>query len=208
MIVTTLSVAAACAEGTPDVIDSLHRVRVEQCASPENQWTTAVAVGPDTVATVAHSLTSAEAITAFDATGTERSATIVYLDEAKDVAILRLAGDAGPVLPIVAPASSGPVVVASFADEDGPTRQPSEILELVDATLDGEGRRRAIKLDAEIGPGDSGAPVVNDDGEVVGMIFATARDRRIGWAIAGTELIAAIDELGATTPEALPPVCG
>ena len=61
-----------------------------------------------------------------------------------------------------------------------PATIPARIIRRVNVTLDGA-RRPALELDAEIEPGDSGAPLTHD-GKIVGVVFA--RGQRSAWAVA------------------------
>ncbi len=192
---------------------AVYRVAVEQCGGADNQRATAIAVGPDLAATVAHSLEDAKTVTLQKPDGTSVDADIVYLDPGKDVAILHLSGPegGGPAVEAVGFAEDEAevgmaVTIATYADNDGPATKSGAISDIVVATLDGEGRRSAIKLEAEIEPGDSGAAVLID-GQLVGMVFATARSQNVGWAVAVSELSSAIDSLQTPTPEAVPGDC-
>ncbi|HEY7623127.1 MAG TPA: hypothetical protein VH834_25355, partial [Solirubrobacteraceae bacterium] len=52
-------------------------------------------------------------------------------------------------------------------------------------------RRPALELGADVAPGDSGAAVVDDRGRVVGVLFATSRDRaHTAYAVDATALAA------------------
>ncbi|MGH1491543.1 MAG: S1 family peptidase [Acidimicrobiales bacterium] len=202
-----LVLATACGSDPPDALASIYRVEVGQCLAVENQLATAVAIAPGLVVTVAHSLDQADGVTLKDALDQDVPSELLYVDPTKDIAILRLS-DASPVpLELTEPQNSGAVSVATAAGSDGPTSKPATIVDLVDATLDGDGKRAAIRLEADIKPGDSGAAVVDDDGRMVGMIFATARGEDVGWAVASSEIVAAIEALNANRPEPIALAC-
>lgn len=191
----------------PDLPAAVYRVEVDQCQGADLQIATAVAVGSDVLATVAHSLAGAETVTLKTASGQEMTARLIYFDPLKDIALLRLDQPSHEVLTLAAPVEQSQVTVVTAAVEDGPALKPATILSLVDATLDGEGERAAIRLAADISPGDSGAPVVDDDGAMVGMVFATARGDSVGWAVSSSEIIDAIERESAGRPGDLTPAC-
>jgi S1-C subfamily serine protease len=121
-----------------------------------------------------------------------RRASVLILDPTKDIAVLTIDGDFGADdvgFALSEPSPDTPVEVVTFADIEGPEIKTGTIARLVNATLDGEGRRKAIELAAiDIDPGDSGAPVVNEDGDAVAMVFAAARAEERAWAISAVEL--------------------
>ena len=78
--------------------------------------------------------------------------------------------------------------------------RPVELLQRTEITLDGEGRRDSIKLGTAIEAGDSGAPVIDEEGRVIGLVFATSRTGDTGWAIAGSELVSVPELAGPVIP--------
>lgn len=200
-------VATACGSTPPDVLESVYRVEVGQCLAVENQLATAAAINSDRLVTVAHSLDEADGVTIKDGDGLEVDVELQYVDPSKDIAIFAIIEGSAVPLELAEPGESGSVTVAAGARDGGPVAKDATILDLVDATLDGEGKRAAIKLDADIKPGDSGAAVVDAEGKMVGMVFATARGENIGWAVASSEIVAAIDQLDANGPETIKLSC-
>lgn len=184
-----------------------HRLIIEPCTGRIDQRATGSAIAPEVVATVAHSLDGVASIEMRGADGRSQTAEVVYLDLDKDIALLRPARPVAEHLTLARPEGPGPVGVLRFDDaEERPRLDDGEILELVSVTLDGEGRRDAARLSATIEPGDSGAAVVDDDGAMVAMVFATARSRDVGWAVSSVEVQAALDALERNGP-ASPPAC-
>jgi S1-C subfamily serine protease len=58
-------------------------------------------------------------------------------------------------------------------------------------------RRAALELAADVAPGDSGAPVVDGRGRVVGVLFATSREREhTAYAVDATALGALLRNVG------------
>lgn len=200
-------VAAGCGDdGRP--IGATHRLIIEPCAGRLDQRATGTAIAPEVVATVAHSLEGVRGIQMRGGDGRTQSAEVVYLDQDKDIALLRPERPITDHLTLVRPDGPGPVGVVRYDDgTESPRIDDGEILELVTITLDGEGRRAAARLEADIEPGDSGAAVVDDDGDMVAMVFATARGRDVGWAISSTELQDALDRLNRDGPGGEPPAC-
>ncbi|MGF1597682.1 MAG: serine protease [Acidimicrobiales bacterium] len=169
--------------------DAVVRVQVTGCGGLRQQRATGVALGDGSlVATVAHTFTEAEAV---EVRHGERTlgAQVVWLDADHDVALLGLTG--GGVLPALplGDAPDGAEVTVTTAAADAVAAKPATVLRHVDATLDGTGRRAALEIAAEIEAGDSGAPVTDDDGELIGIVFAASRDGDDrGWVVAAEEL--------------------
>lgn len=190
-----------------DAHTTLYQLRIEACNTPAVQRATAVAVAPDLLATVAHSFDDAVELSMVDANGEEVTGEVIYLDQAKDLALLRLEVPAANTLELGEPEDSGAVEIATYGESAGPSTRDAEIVELVQATLDGEGPRSAIRLEAEINPGDSGAPVVDAEGLMVGMVFATVRGQERGWAVSAVEISDALSDIAGQQPETFGLTC-
>ena len=168
------------------------RIQAEACAGTHELKATGVAVSDNVVATVAHTFDRASSFHVVDSTGRRDRADIIWLDVERDLALLRLVSPLSVWLPLGDSSDGAAVTVITAAPEDGLESRPATVLQHVAATLDGVGKRAALEIRAEIRSGDSGAPVINGDGEVVGIVFATVRDDNRGWAIAAEEVEAAL----------------
>jgi S1-C subfamily serine protease len=113
--------------------------------------------------------------------GEERSATVVGADPDHDIAVLQL-DDASGVVPAklgsAATVAVGDQVVAignALALEGGPTVTQG-IVSALDRSIDTQTGRLAslIQTDAAISSGNSGGPLVNASGEVIGINTAVA----------------------------------
>lgn len=162
------------------------------CGTGLEAIATGVALSDGRIATVAHTFEGVERITIVGHDGTERAVEVVWLDPEVDIAILEPA-DTGDLLWLaLGPVDDGDAVSIITAAEGAPASKPAEVRRQLDLTLDGAGRRAGLELEADIDPGDSGAPVVDQTGRVVGMVFATDRTEPTAWAVAAAELEAAI----------------
>jgi S1-C subfamily serine protease len=130
---------------------------------------TAVATGDGRVLTVAHVLEGARSVRVGG-----RAARVVRVDRERDVAELAVRGLAAPAV--------------RYARGGGEVRihllrgtVSAQVVRRVTATLDGA-RRPALQLSGQVEPGDSGAPVTDADGRLVGLVFA--RGERTTWAVA------------------------
>ena len=194
----------SCVADDPvDPADAILRVSIDSCAPGNEDRATAVSIGDGLALTVAHSFDDAEAVSVSVADGDPVGAELVYLDRGRDIALLAfddsvMDSDARSGLRVHSddddPADDARIVVYRSG---GVVIRPVELLQRTEITLDGEGRRESIKLGAAIEPGDSGAPVIDVEGRIIGLVFATSRTGDTGWAIAGSELVPVRDLAGA-----------
>ncbi len=149
------------------------------------------AVGPGLVATNAH-VVAGEPSTQVEVDGTSYPATPVLFDPEFDLAVLRTHAPIGPPLPLdqneVPRGAQGAVL---GYPEDGPLKiGPAAVA----AQITAEGRdiyneglvvRNVYELDGVIEPGNSGGPVVAQDGTVIGVVFSHSTvNPNVGYALA------------------------
>jgi S1-C subfamily serine protease len=155
------------------------------------------------IATNAHVITNARAITVTMPGGLRVPGTVVGVDVANDLAVLRTAQT--KLVPLrfarAAEMRVGAPVVAignAFALEGGPTASFG-IISAVDRTIttqDGRTYTGLLQTDAAINAGDSGGPLVDERGEVVGVnTAALSGAESIGFAIAATRASTILEHL-------------
>ena len=152
-------------------------VRVEGRACDQIQDGTGWVVAPELVVTNAHVVAGERRTTVDTSSGDRWSAQVVGFDPRRDLALLRVRG-----LPLAAlPYAQGAIgdTGAVFGHPGGgPLRAaPARVAE--DINADGtdiyrtsQTRRDVYVLAASLAPGDSGAPLVNPSGVVIGTAFA------------------------------------
>jgi S1-C subfamily serine protease len=112
-----------------------------------------------------------------------------------DLAILRIAEEVDlPVAELrTTPVERGePVVVVGYPEGGPATVTTGQVVGLVSGELLGE-PADVIRIDAEIRPGNSGGPVLDQDGRVIGIVFAHEPDAGTGLAVPVETLIARLD---------------
>jgi S1-C subfamily serine protease len=160
------------------------------------------------VLTNAHVVEGASAIRVRLAGETEpREATLLASDPGNDLALLRISGDSFRPVTFADPDSiriGDEVVAIGFAlDLDGEPSVTRGIVSAVDRTISTSSGalNGLIQTDAAISSGNSGGPLVNAAGEVVGINTAVARGSattaasNIGFAISSGEALPVIDAL-------------
>ncbi len=187
------SCAPAGATDTPE--NAVLRLELDECFNALEHRATAFALGDGYAVTVAHAFEDIETFTVRTADQRELMAEIIYLDVDRDLSVMRLIGDDLPkgLALRTAGEDEEQASIVSFAEVEGPKTKDATLLRFVRLTLDGVGDRAGIEVAADIVSGDSGGPLLDSDGLVIGMVFATSRKGERGWAIAAPEIDAAFD---------------
>jgi S1-C subfamily serine protease len=187
---------------TAPLSEAVVRVEIETCRPGPVGRATAVAVSTYAMVTVAHGFEGARSFLVRGSDGAARPAQLVHLDAERDVAVLRLSEPVSAPLPLGVAVDAGAAVMISAGDPAAFRVEDVWVRRQARVRLDGGVRRQAIELDADIEPGDSGAPIVVDD-EVVAMVFASSRRAARGWALDVSELRAALEAADVSAPVVL-----
>ncbi|MDR4532061.1 MarP family serine protease [Glutamicibacter sp. PS] len=166
-----------------------------------NQTGSGFVVGNQLVMTNAHVVAGLSSATVETEDRRIHRGYVVYFDPETDIALLRVEGLEAPALPIAqedlergdsaaflghpagGPFQMGGAVVASQAK-----------VSLADIYGENPRAISIYQLTAEIQQGNSGGPLVNEQGQAVGMIFAKSRnDAETGFALSLEELEEALD---------------
>jgi len=151
----------------------------------------AFVVGPGAVVTNAH-VVAGEKATTVVVGGQVYPATTVYFDPTYDLAILRTTAPLGPVLTIdPSTATAGTKAAVIGYPEDGPLMvDPAAVAQELTAqgrNIYGEGTvtRQVLEIDAHVEPGNSGGPLVDPTGQVIGVVFSRSTVYpHVGYALA------------------------
>ena len=166
---------------------------------PSSNVAHGVVVGDDLVATVAHAVAGEDEILVAG-----RHAVVVAIDTVLDAAVLRVEG-----LDAEEADRRGYVdgeEVSLYTDRQRPaavTRRAT--IRTSDIYRDGEHARPALDIVADVRAGDSGAPIVGEDGSVLALVWATSRrtdDRAWALPIEAIEPFIAAAQSGAHPPPA------
>ncbi|GGF10912.1 MarP family serine protease [Williamsia phyllosphaerae] len=139
-------------------------------------------VSPERVMTNAHVVAGTRTLKVQSNDG-PLDATVVLFDYRNDIAVLDVPGLTAPALDFVdQPANTGDDAIALGYPEAGPfTASPERIREVVnlsgpDIYRDGQVRREVYTVRGSIRQGNSGGPLIDSDGQVLGVIFGAAED--------------------------------
>jgi S1-C subfamily serine protease len=145
---------------------------------------TGVATGDGRVLTVAHPLSPGRAVRAGG-----RPARVVRVDRRLDLAVLAVPGLRAPAIRLGTGGSRARVVVLRAARaRTVDTRIRRRVTVAFREQPDDPPRMRpGLELAAAIDPGDSGAPVLDARGRLLGVLYARSRDRAgTAWAVEAT----------------------
>ncbi|MDP9407921.1 MAG: MarP family serine protease, partial [Actinomycetota bacterium] len=122
-------------------------------------------------------------------------ATTVHFDAEVDVAVLAVPGLGAPPLAFAGPAERGADAVVVGHPGGGPfTATPARVRQELDARgLDIYGSdpvvREVYALVSAVRPGNSGGPLLDETGDVYGVVFAAAADQTdVGYALTADEV--------------------
>ncbi len=183
----------------PDVLragDSVVRVLSTACGLgiEGSGWS----VAPGLVVTNAHVIAGADDTTVTTQHGVELDATPVYYDPRDDLSLLRVGADI-PVLPISSERQVGSEAAVLGFPENGPYALAAARVGDTQTTISqdsyGHGPidRTITALGGGVRSGNSGGPLVDDRGEVIGVVFAaTTHGPAGGFAIPAEEVAGAL----------------
>ncbi|WP_377640157.1 MarP family serine protease [Oryzobacter terrae] len=170
----------------PDVVRALGsviHVRADAGRCDRAQVGSGWVVAPGRVVTNAHVVAAADDVrVSVKGTGRDRVARVVAFDPRRDVAVLDVPGLPAPALDLGRQLGAGdPAVLAGFPGDAGLTVGGARVRTTLTAQgADIYGRlgvtREIYSLRGTIRSGASGGPVLDPQGEVVGMVFATSLD--------------------------------
>jgi S1-C subfamily serine protease len=156
------------------------------------------AVAPEVVVTNAHVIAGTEDTTVTTQDGAELAATPIYYEPKQDLALLRV-GAALPPLPVRSQRREGEDAAVLGYPENGPyALEPARIGETratisEDSYGNGPVERTITALSGAVRSGNSGGPLVDGDGDVVGTVFAaTTSGPRGGFAIPAEQVQVAL----------------
>ncbi|MFD4431686.1 MarP family serine protease [Nocardia sp. NPDC058497] len=159
-------------------------------------------VAPERVMTNAHVVAGTNSVSVDTARGA-MEATVVLFDPSKDIAVLAVPGLTAPVVPQAPEAArSGESAIVLGYPGGGPyTASAARVRETLDLTgptihRDGTVEREVYTVRGQVRAGNSGGPLVDAEGQVLGVVFGAAvTDDDTGYVLTlrevGAELSAA-----------------
>jgi S1-C subfamily serine protease len=137
-------------------------------------------IAPERIVTNAHVVAGTTSITV-DAINGPLNATVVLFDPSKDVAVLAVPGLTAPVIPTApTPARSGDsAIVLGYPGGGRYTASAARVRETLDLTgptiyRNGTVEREVYTVRGQVRAGNSGGPLVDTEGQVLGIVFGAA----------------------------------
>lgn len=152
------------------------------------------------VVTVAHTLRGATDVIVIDADNVEHQARVVAFDKDADLAVLRAVTLNTPALQL-GPVATGSGSALVWSRDEMVRRFELNITKRLDVMIediygDGRVKRSALEVTADIEVGDSGGPILNTSDQVVGIIYATSRQRdAVGFAVDADEIATVLNSI-------------
>ena len=166
-------------------------------------------LSPDRVMTNAHVVAGANSVTV-EASGNPYDATVVSYDPTVDIAILSVPNlPSGPLPFANTPVTSGTqAVVMGYPGGGGFMATPARIRELIelsgpDIYRSATVNREVYTVRASVEQGNSGGPLIDLNGQVLGVVFGAAvDDNDTGFVLTANEVAAQLAHIGDTAPVA------
>lgn len=168
----------------------------------------------DTVITNAHVVAGAERIRVEAPDGSRYAADLVLFDPDRDLAVLHVRGLQSPALQLGSPLQRGAGAVVSGYPLDGPyAAVPARVRDVLEARgrdIYGQDAvvRQIYSLYTKVQPGNSGGPLLDMSGRVVGVVFAkSVEDVNTGYALTLSEARPVLDEAGSAQADVASGAC-
>jgi S1-C subfamily serine protease len=194
--------------------DSVLKIVGTAYACGQNQSGSGFVIAPDRVLTNAHVVAGVSEPVVESADGTARSGTVVYFDPAADLAVIAVSGLGAVPLGLGADLATGNLAVSDGYPYGGPFETgPAEVVAVAPAVVgdiygDNPTSRSIYTLAADIQHGESGGPLLNQAGKVVGVIFAKSTvTANIGYALAMESVTPVAAEAASLTDSVEPGHC-
>lgn len=191
--------------------DAVVQVTTQRCEGFGNG--SGVLVGPDLVVTAAHVIFDGSVFFVSTRTAAMRPAQVVVYAPELDLAVLRVAGLPPVAMPALADdlrSSAGSVLNRT---NSGVEAHPFAVAKREVATVPRVGSavagdRSVIVMAVRLAPGDSGGPLIDEEGRLAGIAFGVDRgDKSIGYASPAASVRTVLSRVGAPTGF-VPPTCG
>jgi S1-C subfamily serine protease len=146
-------------------------------------------VAPGVVVTNAHVVAGEQDTTVDSVNAPPLPARAIAFDSRNDIAVLRVRGGLNaPVLKQAEPREGQSAAIMGFPENQGLTVRPARLGPTVsvlseDAYGHGPVTRRITSFRGEVRPGNSGGPLIDSGGRVVGTVFASRIQGRVGYAV-------------------------
>ncbi len=168
---------------------SVVRIGGTAFACGQNQSGSGFVVSPERVVTNAHVVAGVDAPVVESPDGQALAGRVVLFDPAADLAVIAVDGLTAEALELAVPLEPGDQAAVDGYPYGGPfVTGPAEVLAVsTEQVLDIYGAdrtpREVYTLAAVVEPGNSGGPLVTEDGRVAGVVFAeNADDPELGYA--------------------------
>ena len=157
------------------------------------------AIDKNLILTNSHVVGSDSSVTVVLYDGTKTRGKVIKRDENIDLAIVSVNEEFTPLVTDASALSVGQDVYAIGAPKDMPYTMTKGIVSSVDRTL---GFNKYTQIDASVNSGNSGGPLLNDDGKVIGIITMKISEAEgIGFAVRVADINNFINDIPPQTTE-------
>jgi S1-C subfamily serine protease len=166
-------------------------------------------ISPERVITNAHVVAGVkDPVITLSNTKIQLAGKVIAIDRKKDVAVIYVPGLNGNKLTFIGPSTPNEIGFVVGYPNGGSIRTSavsvSSEFESLGTDIDGNGetKRDVIVFGGDIRPGNSGGPLLNEQGQVLGVVFAAdAENKNTGYALAPSEVAKLVSETASLMKE-------